>query len=145
MCPLELFNSRWRRDYISSTQLSNIANAAFGTIGGTAPSNLDASSRIPDSEDQRVSELTAIAKDLVLHLTDDSQIYDMVRGSLLSSAKTLKAQKSMAQLSFSDDDIVVRNPLRIRSRGRPKIGCKRFKSTAEKLQRHGKKTSKRTK
>lgn len=138
-CPIELFNPRWRRDFVSSNHSSNVANIAFGAIVGSVPAKVNVDSDIPDSEDQRVSELSAIAKDVVLHSTDDAQLYRMTRASLLSLAQTLKAQKCLAQRKNAENELSVRNPLRVQSRGRPKTGGKRIKSLQEKLQSKKKK------
>lgn len=138
MCPLELFNPRWRRDFTSVSHLSNVVNASFGAIVCQVRADLEMGSDVPDCEDLRISELSAIAKDLVLQSANDIQLYQMVRSTFLSLSETVKAQKSIRQQTCDEEVADVRNPLRVQSRGRPKTGGKRNRSLAEKIRTKGK-------
>lgn len=145
MCPLELFHPRWRRDFTSISQLSNVANASFGAIVCSSRADISIDSAIPDSEDGRISQLSAIAKELVLLSADDSQLYQMVRSALLSLSETVQTKKNIMQSVGDEEGIEVRNPLRVQCRGRPKTGSKRSKSLAEKMQNYRKRKASKNK
>ena len=145
MCPFEIFNRRWRRDFTSTSHLSNVANVSFGAIVCSSRADVSIDSTIPDSEDGRVSQLCAIAKELVLHSADDSQLYQMVRSALLCLSETVQAKKSIMQSVEEEERQEVRNPLRVQSRGRSKTGGTRSKSLSEKMQNRRKQKTTKTK
>jgi hypothetical protein len=136
LCPIELFNPRWRRDFQDVSRPSVIADIAFAS--GLPQSN-DRNS--VSSEEQRISELSAITKSLILSSVSEKTTYDMVVSAIKSLQDTVARCKNLRQTHPDEDDIPVRNPIQARTKGRPKTGRKRYVSQAE-LQRSKRKKSK---
>lgn len=128
--PLEMFNPRWKRDYVSDSHCSVTVGLAFGS-SIFAP--------VPDtgsspSEDQRIHELSSISKSLILQSVSEESTFNMIRSTLLSLSETVLNSRSLRQRRPEDDDMPIRNPLKVRTKGRPKTGTKRYVSLAEKQQ-----------
>jgi hypothetical protein len=126
-CPVGLFNQRWLRDYMETSRASVLANVAFSFRGQK--------SNLPDSmtsEDQRISELSAVCKSLTLLSISEQSTYDMVLASVKSLQETVIRYRSLRQSGPDEDDAPIRNPLQVRTKGRPKTGGKRYRSQAEK-------------
>jgi hypothetical protein len=86
-------------------------------------------------EDERLSRLNAVAKDLFLRSIGSDEYYSIVEMTLENLLSTVKQRQSLVQgraEEAADADVPqVRNPLKVRTKGRPKTGSKRIQSLAE--------------
>jgi hypothetical protein len=123
--PLEMINPRWKREFISTSQRSVAVDLVFGpSIAST--SNIGFAS----SEEQRIAELSSISKSLILRSVSEESTYNMVHSTLQSLSDTVLKSQRLTQ--NEGDDIPIRNPSKVRTKGRPKTGAKRYVSQADK-------------
>jgi len=97
-------------------------------------------SDIPHSEDERISELASISKQVILRSVGDADLYKMIRAAYLSHLETVNASQNLRQTSHNEKELEIRNPLKARTKGRPKTGGKRYISIAERQQSKRKKS-----
>jgi hypothetical protein len=99
-------------------------------------------------EDARLSQLTALAKEVFLRSVNDQACFEMVHSAMLNQANTVKRAQHLlqgnAEKARDACAAEIRNPLKVRTKGRPKTGAKRILSQAEK-QRSKKKAYRSTK
>lgn len=137
-CPIELFNLRWRREYAQRARQNILVDRAIGIPSMPSRSGPLESSRMTITEDDRISELAAISKDLILRSASDQNSYNYIKSMFLTASDSLKKSQNLRQAD-NEDDAVIRNPLKTRCKGRPKTGAKRYISQAEKQQSRRKK------
>ena len=123
--PIEMFNQRWMSEYVELSLHSIMVDRSFA-------SNLSSTNKKSEqSEDHRIAELSAISKNLILRSVSQESTYTMVRSTLLSMIETVKESQNIRQSHEDEDDLQIRNPLKVRTKGRPKTGEKRYVSVAE--------------
>jgi ribosomal protein L32 len=66
-----------------------------------------------------------------LRSVSDDQIYEMVRSSLKSIHSTVSKSQHLVQSSQETNLPTIRNPIKVRTKGRPKTGTKRCQSIAD--------------
>jgi len=129
-CPIELFNKRWRRDYIGESRQSVSIDLAFGPdIAQTNRPTQDGIVR--SKEDERIGELSAMSKALILRCASSESKFSMLRSMLMAASEAVAKALDLSQ-TCHEDDLLVRNPLKVRTKGRPKTGNRRYSSQAEK-------------
>jgi hypothetical protein len=122
-----MFNHRWRREFGSINRQAVNINCAL-TIPKDSPGGTN-------SEDDRASVLASLSKTLILRSIDRETTFNMVKSTLESLLLTVSKSEELLQATQTENHIDVRNPLKVRTKGRPKTGCKRYKSQAEKTQK----------
>jgi hypothetical protein len=123
-CPLEWFNPRWKSGFsLHSPSIIKINAGLSWETQTTVYNSL--------TEDDRLSELTALSKDLILRSVSDDQIYEMVKSSLKSISLTVSKSQHLVQSSQETNIPTIRNPIKVRTKGRLKTGTKRFHSVAD--------------
>jgi zinc finger SWIM domain-containing protein 3 len=140
-CPAEWFHPMWRRDsYTPELPLPAMASFNF------QPSSTPRLGSVQAVEDERLSRLNAVAKDLFLRSIGSDEYFSIVEMTLANLLSTVKKSQSLEQgraEEAADADVPqvrtcvgvpeLRNPLKVRTKGRPKTGGKRFQSLAETL------------
>ena len=132
-CPMELINSRWRRDFTITGCLPTVVEAAFGPQLTLTP--------IRSTEAERVSELTALAKSIIVRSMSNETTYNLTKSTMQALYENIKVSMHLHQQSGECDHAEVLNPLKVKTKGRPKIGGNRCKSRSEKQQPNRKKSS----
>lgn len=132
-CPIQMFNSRWRKDYASKNRHHLAVQIAMGSTQSPAE-------RIPgDSVDFRIDDLSAAAKSIISKAAPSESTYNLVKSSLVVLDEMVSTAITSASHDNDEDDIQIRNPIKARTKGRPKTGAKRYKSQAELQRRKHKK------
>ena len=90
------------------------------------------------SDDDRAAELAALSKTLILRSIGREATFKMVKTTLESMLVTIARSDDLC--GQDHDPMDVRNPLRVRTKGRPKTGQKRCKSRADIIQLKKKRT-----
>ena len=127
-CPLDLFNSRWWRDFASLVN-QNTARAERMLTGIDIET---ASISEKETCSQRVSELSAIAKDCISRCIYDDGNFQLVKSNLVSVQKLLHASMHVQQTRCEGGTPnAVLNPLKLMTKGRPKRKRTRVQSIAE--------------
>ena len=139
-CPTELFNPRWQKNYCSGIRPATVADVTFGSTVQRLNVSVTRTSDIPHSEDERISELASISKQVILRSVGDADLYKMIRAAYLSHLETVNASQNLRQTSHNEKELEIRNPLKARTKGRPKTGGKRYISIAERQQSKRKKS-----
>ena len=135
-CPVELLNPRWRKDYIDSSAVGIATDIAF--FGMASASDIVLENNI-GSNAQRASELSAIAKSIVVQSTYDETVFNMVKASFINISEVVRKTLEAKQTQTEDGTVNIRNFLKVRTKGRPKIGTKRYKSCIEQSKKSRKK------
>ena len=120
-CPVNMFNQRWHRDFSSTRRQETLVNYV---MQAPTPSPTV-------TEDDRAGELAALSKTLILRSLGRETTFNMVKSALESLIVTIARSEELIQTSQDNDPIDVRNPLRVKTKGRPKTGQKRYKSRVE--------------
>lgn len=102
-CPVELFNLRWQINLSSPVRPSAVANLAFGKTVPPLNNQTCKASDIPKSEDERISELASISKQVILRSFGDPDLYKMIRAAYLSHLETVKSSQNVRQISHNDN------------------------------------------
>ncbi len=69
------------------------------------------------TEDKRLSELTALSKDLILRSVSDDQIYEMVKSSLKSICLTVSKSQKLVQSAQEESNLpTIHNPIKVRTK-----------------------------
>jgi hypothetical protein len=84
------------------------------------------------TEMQKSGELWAIAKGLISKAIGNESMYKLVKQGLEALSATVEhCCNGESKLSEKTDETAVQNPLRVKTKGRTKIGGKRYKSRME--------------
>jgi hypothetical protein len=135
-----LFNPRWKKGYSSAMRASAVVDMAFGANVASINETARTSSDVPLTEDQRIAELAAMSKQVILRSVGASDVYKMIRAAYVSLLETVKSTENTRQKTPNETGVHIRNPLKVRTKGRPKTGGKRYISVAEKQQSKQKKS-----
>lgn len=119
-----MFNQRWNREFASTNRQATGINYCLSRSIENATA----------TEDDRASELSVISKTLILRSIYRLTTFEMVKSTLESLLATVSRTENLLQTTPNEDDLVIRNPLRVKTKGRPKTGNKRYISQAEKSQ-----------
>ena len=125
-CPMTLFNPRWHRDFVSNT----VTNTLFNVYMEEGQQNSDKEST---TEEQRFAELMPLCKELLRRSCSQSSIFDMVKSTLTAMLNTAIKSSEVCQTDYNGSK-GLNNPVKVRTKGRPKTGSKRYISHAEKTQ-----------
>ncbi|XP_078446338.1 protein FAR1-RELATED SEQUENCE 11-like [Wolffia australiana] len=129
-CPVSMFNHRWK----SVCEIVDVQSAFIDTALATRPST-EVRGTQGMSEDQRLSELTALTKPVLHRSIGTESTFQLYKASMIVLGETIENNLHMSHsASFDLEEDIVRNPLRAQCKGRPKIGNKRYISMAEQLQ-----------
>jgi len=128
-CPIELFSKRWTRDYIGQSRQGISVDLAFGP--GIAQPSRSQGGGTMSTEDERIGELSAMSKSLILRCASSEIQFNMLKSMLMAAGEAVDKSLNVSQ-SRQEDDLPIRNPLKVRSKGRPKTGNKRYTSQADK-------------
>ena len=123
-CPVAWFNPRWMSGFSLHSQCHIKINSGLHLETRRNENN-------SQTEDERLSELTALSKDLILRSVSDDQIYEMVWSSLKSIYSTVSKSQHLVQSSQEINLPTIHNPIKVRTKGRPKTGTKRCQSIAD--------------
>ena len=133
-CPIGLIHSFWRIDTVQGGVSSAQVMAAFRSV----QLGSEARSHSSETEESRFSDLTSLCKAIIMRSVANRSFFDMVRSTLSALFGTIN--KSFEIIQNDDDDaLIIRNPIKVKTKGKPKIGCRRNKSQAEKQRNHFKK------
>lgn len=129
-CPVEWFHPMWKRDFSTRTlPVPTTANVNLKPSLGQRIGSVQA------VEDVRLSRLNTLAKELFLRSIGSDEYFSTVEVTLANLLSTVKQSQSLVQgqaEEVADADVPqVRNPLKVRTKGRPKTGSKRLQSMAE--------------
>ena len=124
-----MFNKRWCRDFEANTERTVSAAIQMAIEGGSAA---DSSSKENPTLQDRWSELSAIAKDLIMRSYSNECTFSMVKQGSLNLSEGLDVSARLRQYPGDQSEGRIRNPLAVQSKGRPKTGGKRTKSQIEK-------------
>ena len=91
------------------------------------------------SEAQRVSELSEIAKSIVVQSTYDEAVFNMVKARFIDISEVVRNNLEGKQTQTEDGTVNIRNFLKVPTKGRPKIGTKRYKNCIEQSKKSRKK------
>ena len=131
-CPTEMFNARWTRKF---TSMAFQQHAAIEKVLGNVEfvgAECSGSQEITE----RASMLSVLAKDIIGRCVYEDSHYELVSNNLGSLQQVLHAQMHAQQMLDEQTaaTIHIRNPLKVKTKGRPKQKRTREKSVAE-LQR----------
>ncbi|XP_078442232.1 protein FAR1-RELATED SEQUENCE 11-like [Wolffia australiana] len=129
-CPVSMFNRRWKK----VCETVDIQSIFIDTALATRP-NSEFRATQGMTEDQRLSELTALTKPILHRSIGSESTFQFYKASLIVLGETIEINLQTLHRALSDlEEEIVRNPLTARCKGRPKIGNKRYISMAEQLQ-----------
>ncbi|XP_078430746.1 protein FAR1-RELATED SEQUENCE 5-like [Wolffia australiana] len=124
-CPVSMFNRRWRK----VCKTVDIQSVFIDTALATRPSSEGT------TEDQRLSELTALTKPILQRSIGTESTFQLYKASLIVLGETIERHLQTSHRALSDlEEDIVWNPLTARCKGRPKVGNKRYISMAQQLQ-----------
>ncbi|KMS65033.1 hypothetical protein BVRB_040120 [Beta vulgaris subsp. vulgaris] len=126
-----MFNSRWKKDFLADSATGIAVDIAL-SIGAGANLNAISEINVRNIADQRLSELLTIAKDIVVRSVSSETIFNMVKASMINISEVVAKTLDLNQSQPDEDLVCIRNPNRVQTKGRPKTGSKRYKSTIEK-------------
>jgi hypothetical protein len=129
-CPIHVISSFWRTDIAQGDISSAQVTAAFGTKHRGSEWTSTAS----DTEKARVSELTSLCKTLAMRCLSNRQLFEMVKSTLSALLDTINKLYEITQ-NDDDDKLIVRNPVKVKTKDGPKVGGKRYKSHSETKQK----------
>ena len=98
-CSVEMFHSFWLKDRDVGQNCSEIVKTAFQSI----PTGLK-------------------NKKLILRTVTSKSFFDLAKSTLTSLLETINKSCELTQYD-SGDDLIIRNPNKVKTKGRPKIGC----------------------
>ena len=127
-----MFNPRWRKDYVDTSAIGIAADVAFG---GTISVADDHSNGNMGLESQRMSELSAIAKDIMIYSVYDETTFNLTKASLTNLSEVVRKSIQIRETQHKGAALTTRNFLQVRTKGRPKTGSKRYKSSIEKTKK----------
>ena len=129
---MEFINSRWGRDFAISECLPTMVETAFGPHLPLTTAK--------STEAERVYELTALSKSTIVRSMSNETTYSLTKSTMQSLYENIQVSMHLHQQPRECDHAEVLNPLKVKTKGRPKIGGKRCKSRSEKQQPKRKKT-----
>ena len=134
--PIQMIHNFWHKVRDQEQIRSGIITAALRS----AP--VSSGRAVETSEDIRYCQLTSLCKTLILRSVSNKSFFDLVKSSLTALLDTINKSNDLTIDDDNDDDIIVRNPNKVKTKGRPKTGCKRYISQAEKQRSKRKRLSK---
>lgn len=112
-CPIKMFNSRWRKNFVDSNRPSIMADLAFHKVSASSTV-----STVGSAEDIRFSKLSALCKTLIMKTVPSENVCNMVTGAIESLLKTVGNTISISQArnhDINDNSGMVRNPLKVKA------------------------------
>ncbi|XP_078430673.1 protein FAR1-RELATED SEQUENCE 5-like [Wolffia australiana] len=125
-CPMSMFNRRWKKVCETVDNQSVFIDTALATRPNSEGM----------SEDQRLSELTALTKPVLRRAIGTESTFHLYKASMTVLGETIERHIQTSHRALSDlEEDFVRNPLTARCKGRPKVGNKRYKSMAQQMRK----------
>jgi len=137
-CPLGMFNARWRREFTSLQYQSINRVERELTMSALQIETVSDKERYAE----RTSRLLAAAKDVISRCVYNHSNFDLVETNLVSLQKIVHSSTHQEQLVIENHTSQnILNPLKVKTKGRPKQKRTREKSVAEQQRQKAKQRS----